>query len=125
VAGSGDANASHYRTGSGTPYPGTANSLAKTNHTNWKVPTQAASTRLATFPEEHIQALLHGIQRCKTASLNVLVDTLYQELKQVKVKKNSIERKVREIAEKRLDSDLGSKIWTVKLEYLQGQLSVA
>jgi chromatin assembly factor 1 subunit A len=95
------------------------------SETQWKVPTQTASARLPVFPDEHIQALLQGIQRCKTASLNVLVDTLYQELKQVKVKKNSIERKVREIAEKRLDSDAGTKIWTLKLEYLQSELSVA
>lgn len=90
----------------------------------WKVPTQAASVRSSVFPEEHVKALLHGIQNCKTSSLNVLVDTLYQELKKEKVKKNSIERKVREIAEKRLDSDAGIKVWTVKMEYLQPGIAI-
>ena len=108
----------------GQPYPNIKDSIdnnldLRGVQTQWKIPTQAASARLPIFPEEHIQAHLQGIQSCKTASLNVLVDSLYQELKKVKVKKNCIERKVREIAEKRMDSDAGIKIWTIKMEYLQ------
>lgn len=84
-----------------------------------KIPTQAASVTLTSFPEEHVQALFAGIQSCKTASFNVLVDTLYQELKKQKVKKTSIEKKVREIAEKRMDSEAGTKVWSLKMEYLR------
>ena len=69
----------------------------------------------ATFPECFVPQLLDGIRKLKTGSFNVLVDSLFQDLKQTKVKKYAIESKVKEIAEKRVIRSSG-KIWVVKAD---------
>ncbi|KAJ6630666.1 chromatin assembly factor 1 subunit A-domain-containing protein [Mycena sp. CBHHK59/15] len=62
------------------------------------------------FPDIHLAHLLDKISSAQIASLPILVDAIYQELRDQKVKKNSIEAKVREVAEKcRV-----KKIWIVK-----------
>lgn len=60
------------------------------------------------FPEAHVPILLAKINELATGSIVLIVETLYQELKDYKVKKNSIEAKVRELAVKK------GKIWVAK-----------
>lgn len=62
------------------------------------------------FPEAHLPALLSKIETLATGSLISIVETVYQELKEHKVKKNAIEAKVREVGEKCKDK----KVWVVK-----------
>ncbi|KAJ7470589.1 chromatin assembly factor 1 subunit A-domain-containing protein [Mycena latifolia] len=62
------------------------------------------------FPEIHLSHLLAKITSAQTASLPILIDTIYQDLRDHKVKKNSIEAKVREVAEK----CKVKKVWIVK-----------
>ncbi|KAF7338435.1 hypothetical protein MVEN_02069300 [Mycena venus] len=62
------------------------------------------------FPEAHLAQLLDKITTSATASLPILIDTIYQDLRDHKVKKNSIEAKVREVAEK----CKVKKVWIVK-----------
>lgn len=62
------------------------------------------------FPEAHLPHLLDKITTSQTASLPILIDTIYQDLRDYKVKKNSIEAKVREVAEK----CKVKKVWIVK-----------
>ncbi|KAJ7063141.1 chromatin assembly factor 1 subunit A-domain-containing protein [Mycena amicta] len=72
-----------------------------------------------TFPDAHMPHLLNRITNTQTASLPILVDTIYQDLRDHKVKKNSIEAKVREVAEKcKL-----KKVWVVK-ENFKGPTTV-
>ncbi|KAA1471273.1 hypothetical protein DENSPDRAFT_799075 [Dentipellis sp. KUC8613] len=63
------------------------------------------------FPETHVPFLVDKIASLGTSSLAVLVDSIHQDLKAHKVKKNAIEVKVREICAK--DS---RKVWVVKDE---------
>ena len=60
------------------------------------------------FPEAHVPILLAKINELATGSIVLIVETLYQELKDHKVKKNSIEAKVRELAVKK------GKVWVAK-----------
>jgi chromatin assembly factor 1 subunit A len=85
---------------------------ADTNALKRKAP---AAPPKSTFPDALLPQLLLGIRRCKTASLNVLVDSLYQELKATKVKKYAIETKVKEVAEKRWNGE-AQKIWVVRAD---------
>ncbi|KAJ6546512.1 chromatin assembly factor 1 subunit A-domain-containing protein [Mycena vulgaris] len=62
------------------------------------------------FPEVHLSHLLAKIATTQTASLPILIDTIYQDLRDHKVKKNSIEAKVREVAEKCKIK----RVWVVK-----------
>ncbi|KAJ7489875.1 chromatin assembly factor 1 subunit A-domain-containing protein [Mycena galericulata] len=62
------------------------------------------------FPDIHLPHLLDKITTSQTASLPILIDTIYQDLRDYKVKKNSIEAKVREVAEK----CKVKKVWIVK-----------
>lgn len=62
------------------------------------------------FPEAHLAQLLDKITTSQTASLPILIDTIYQDLRDHKVKKNAIEAKVREVAEK----CKVKKVWIVK-----------
>lgn len=67
------------------------------------------------FPEAHIPILVAKINELATGSIVLIVETLYQELKDHKVKKNSIEAKVRELAVKK------GKVWVAKQDtYLDG-----
>ncbi|KAJ7046609.1 chromatin assembly factor 1 subunit A-domain-containing protein [Mycena alexandri] len=79
------------------------------------VPSPAPTKRAAlapktVFPDIHLTHLLNKITTSSTASLPILIDTIYQDLKDQKVKKNSIEAKVREVAEK----CKVKKVWIVK-----------
>jgi len=63
-----------------------------------------------TFPDAHLPLLLTRIISLATGSLTYIVETLHQELKDQRVKKNAIEAKVREVGEK----CKMQKIWVVK-----------
>lgn len=65
------------------------------------------------FPEAHLPVLISKIQTLETGTISAIVEAVFHELKAHKVKKNSIEAKVKEIAEKAKDSDKG-KIWVLK-----------
>ena len=62
-----------------------------------------------TFPEAYLGALLTKITELATPNFTYLVESIYQELRVYKVKKNSIETKVREVSEKSKD-----RVWVVK-----------
>ena len=49
------------------------------------------------FPEAHIPTLVAKINELATGSIVLIVESLYQELKDHKVKKNSIEAKSRSL----------------------------
>lgn len=66
--------------------------------------------RKAVFPEDHVPFLLSRITSLQAASLTYLVETIYQELRSHKVKKNAIDAKVREVTEKCKET----KVWVVK-----------
>ncbi|KAG6335146.1 hypothetical protein ID866_3930 [Astraeus odoratus] len=67
----------------------------------------AGQATKAPFPEAHLGTLLAKIVELATPSLTYLVESIYQDLRIHKVKKNAIETKVREVSEK-------SKVWVVK-----------
>jgi hypothetical protein len=60
------------------------------------------------FPEAHVPILVAKINELATGSIVLIVETLYQELKDYKVKKNSIEAKVKEVAVKK------GRVWVAK-----------
>ncbi|KAF8136408.1 chromatin assembly factor 1 subunit A-domain-containing protein [Boletus edulis] len=62
------------------------------------------------FPEAHLGTLLAKITTLATPSLNFLVESIYQDLRDYKIKKNAVEAKVREVSEKSKDK----KVWVVK-----------
>ncbi|KAL6309063.1 hypothetical protein BKA93DRAFT_821888 [Sparassis latifolia] len=62
------------------------------------------------FPEAHVPLLLERIGSLATPSLPFIIETIYNELKEQRVKKNAIEAKVRELAEKCREK----KVWVVK-----------
>ncbi|KIJ17461.1 hypothetical protein PAXINDRAFT_175905 [Paxillus involutus ATCC 200175] len=72
--------------------------------------TGTAFTPKTAFPDAHIGTLLTKITDLATPSLTFLVESIYQDLRVHKVKKNAIEAKVREVGEKSKDK----KIWVVK-----------
>ncbi|KAG0705051.1 hypothetical protein DFH29DRAFT_908572 [Suillus ampliporus] len=74
-----------------------------------------ASMPKTTFPDVHVPLLLGKITTLATANLTFIVESIHQELRAHKVKKNAIEAKVREVAEKSKDK----KIWVVSEGYQQ------
>ena len=62
------------------------------------------------FPEAYLPLLYGKIDTLATSSLAFIVETLHQELKEHKIKKNSIEAKIREVAEKCKEK----KVWVIK-----------
>ncbi|KAI3610383.1 chromatin assembly factor subunit [Moniliophthora roreri] len=62
------------------------------------------------FPDDHLPVLLDKVNTLQTNSLAVLVDTIYQELKVHKIKKNAIEAKVKEVGVKCREK----KYWVVR-----------
>ncbi|KAF9227860.1 hypothetical protein BS17DRAFT_877944 [Gyrodon lividus] len=68
------------------------------------------STPKTAFPDVHVGTLLTKIADLATPSLTFLVESIHQDLRVHKVKKNAIEAKVREVGEKSKDK----KIWVVK-----------
>jgi len=70
----------------------------------------AAPPPKTSFPDAHIPLLLTKIRASNTSSFVVLLDLLFQDLKSLGVKKNALEVKLREVAEK----DKVKKSWVVK-----------
>ncbi|KAG2158454.1 uncharacterized protein EDB93DRAFT_670725 [Suillus bovinus] len=68
-----------------------------------------ASTPKTTFPDAHVPLLISKITTLATANLTFIVESVHQELRAHKVKKNAIEAKVREVAEKSKEK----KIWVI------------
>ncbi|KAG6888480.1 hypothetical protein C0995_007906 [Termitomyces sp. Mi166 len=62
------------------------------------------------FPDQHLPFVLQKIASLQTGSINFLVETIYRDLREHKVKKNMIEAKVREVGEKCKEK----KFWIVK-----------
>lgn len=62
------------------------------------------------FPEAHLGTLVAKITDLATPNFTFLVESIYQDLRIYKIKKNAIEAKVREICEKSKDK----KVWVVK-----------
>lgn len=60
------------------------------------------------FPDAYLPFLKSKIDSLATSNLTFIVESVYQELKDHKIKKNAIEAKVREIGEKQ------QKLWVVK-----------
>jgi len=71
--------------------------------------TATAPTPKTTFPDAHIPFLLDKITSLATPKLSFIVESVHQELRVHNVKKNAIEAKVREVAEKSKEK----KIWVV------------
>ncbi|EPQ58751.1 hypothetical protein GLOTRDRAFT_104339 [Gloeophyllum trabeum ATCC 11539] len=73
------------------------------------------------FPEDQLPALLAKIRSSPTSNLTVLVEIIYSSLQEqgVKVRKNAVETKVREVSEKcKL-----RKVWVVKGESQEAAVS--
>lgn len=68
------------------------------------------------FPDAHMQLLLTKITQLQASSINSLVESIYLDLREHKVKKVAIEAKVREVSEKCKDK----KFWVIKSSLLQG-----
>lgn len=64
------------------------------------------------FPDAYLPFLIQKITSLATSNLTFIVESVYQDLKDQKVKKNAIEAKVREISEK------SQKLWVVKQDVL-------
>ncbi len=62
------------------------------------------------FPDAHVTVLLNKINQLQASSITALVEAVYQELREHKIKKIAIETKIKEVGEKRKDT----KIWVVK-----------
>ncbi|KAF7966207.1 hypothetical protein HWV62_39698, partial [Athelia sp. TMB] len=70
----------------------------------------SAQTPKTAFPDAHLPTLTSKINALATGSFILLVETVFQDLRDHKVKKNAIEAKIKEIAEKSKDK----KIWVLK-----------
>ncbi|KAH9934943.1 chromatin assembly factor 1 subunit A-domain-containing protein [Fomitopsis serialis] len=75
-------------------------------------PKKPALTPKTMFPEAHLPVLLSKINTLATSNLAFIVETVYQDLREQRVKKNAIEAKVKEVGEK----SKSQKIWIVKPE---------
>jgi len=64
-----------------------------------------------------MQFLLHKITQLQASSLNALVESIYLELREHKVKKVAIEAKVKEVGEKCKEK----KVWVIKPALLVSQ----
>jgi len=71
---------------------------------------KAPVTTKALFPECHLGFLLDKITQLQASSINSLVESIYLELREHKVKKTAIEAKLREVGEKCKEK----KVWVVK-----------
>ena len=72
--------------------------------------TSSASAPKTMFPEAHLPVLVSKIAALETSSITFLVESIYQDLRAHKVKKNAIEAKVKEVGEKCKEK----KVWIVK-----------
>ncbi|KAF8559629.1 hypothetical protein OG21DRAFT_1502866 [Imleria badia] len=91
------------------PLPGMLQPLAGTAGPSASKRTMSSAPKTV-FPEAHLGTLLAKITDLATPSLTFLVESIYQDLRIHKIKKNAIEAKVREMGEKSKDK----KVWVVK-----------
>ena len=73
-------------------------------------PKKAPATSKAAFPVIYMDLLLAKIAQLQASSITSLVESIYLDLREFKVKKVAIEAKVREVGEKCKDR----KVWVVK-----------
>jgi hypothetical protein len=72
--------------------------------------TNSAPAPKTTFPDTHLPALVSKIAALETSNITFLVESIYQELRPHKVKKNAIEAKIKEVGEKCKEK----KVWIIK-----------
>lgn len=72
--------------------------------------TSSTATPKTSFPEAHLPILVSKINALATSNITFLVESIYQDLRTHKVKKNAIEAKVKEVGEKCKEK----KVWIVK-----------
>ncbi|KIM80821.1 hypothetical protein PILCRDRAFT_822100 [Piloderma croceum F 1598] len=72
--------------------------------------TNSAPAPKTTFPDAHLPALVSKIAALETSNITFLVESIYQELRPHKVKKNAIEAKIKEVGEKCKEK----KVWIIK-----------
>ena len=73
-------------------------------------PKRAPMMTKSLFPEAHVTVLLNKINQLQASSITALVEAVYQELREHKIKKIAIETKIKEVGEKCKDT----KVWVVK-----------
>jgi chromatin assembly factor 1 subunit A len=72
--------------------------------------TNSAPAPKTAFPDAHLPALVSKIAALETSNITFLVESIYQELRPHKVKKNAIEAKIKEVGEKCKEK----KVWIIK-----------
>jgi chromatin assembly factor 1 subunit A len=77
---------------------------------NANIPKKPPAVPKSVFPEAHVQFLLQKITQLQASSINALVESIYLELREHKVKKIAIEAKVKEVGEKCKEK----KVWVIK-----------
>ncbi|KAG9318535.1 hypothetical protein JVU11DRAFT_626 [Chiua virens] len=93
----------------GPPLPGASQTLVGTSARSTSRRSINPPPKTA-FPEAHLGTLLAKMTDLSTPNLTYLVESIYQDLRAHKIRKNAIEAKVREIGEKCKDK----KVWVVK-----------
>ena len=81
------------------------------------IPRKLPVATKAVFPECHLGVLLNKITQLQASSINALVESVYLDLREHKVKKTAIESKLREVGEKCKEK----KVWVVKPALIQWQ----
>ncbi|KAG7092277.1 hypothetical protein E1B28_008639 [Marasmius oreades] len=67
---------------------------------NTAVKKGASAAPKTSFPEDHLPVLLDKVNRLQSSNLTLIVETVFQELRVHKVKKNAIEAKIKEVGMK-------------------------
>ena len=68
------------------------------------------------FPDAHLPYLLSTIQTMQAKSVTALVEKVHADLQEYKVRKNAIEAKIREVAEKSAQG----RVWVLKAGVVGG-----
>ena len=68
------------------------------------------------FPDAHLPYLLATIQTMQAKSVTALVEKIHADLQEHKVRKNAIEAKIREVAEKSAQG----RVWVLKAGVVGG-----
>ncbi|KAF8162912.1 hypothetical protein B0H34DRAFT_299811 [Crassisporium funariophilum] len=82
-------------------------------------PKKAAVSLKSSFPDMYLTLLFNKITQLQASSINALVESIYLELREHKVKKIAIEAKVREVGEKCKEK----RVWVVKPALMHTQVS--
>ena len=85
------------------------------------VPRKPPATNKAIFPECHLGFLLNRITQLQATSINALIESVYLDLREHKVKKTAIEAKLREVGEKCKEK----KVWVVKPALMPGVIAAS